>query len=35
LEEVYQNHRDSIDWKSLRAYKNPMRVLPMNTRSQA
>jgi hypothetical protein len=35
LEAVYKEHKDAIDWKSLRAYKNPMRVLPMNTRSQA
>lgn len=33
LEAVYKEAAESIDWKMLRAYKNPMRVIPMNTRS--
>jgi len=33
LEQVYKEAAESIDWKALRAYKNPMRVIPMSTRS--
>jgi hypothetical protein len=33
LEAVYKEAADSIDWKALRAYKNPMRVIAMSTRS--
>ena len=33
LEAVYKEAAERIDWKMLRSYKNPMRVIPMNTRS--
>lgn len=34
LEAVYKEAAERIDWRALRSYKNPVRVIPMNTRSR-